>query len=305
MQRLILNRRVLYACLAISTLVLLYTISDPLDSSTVDSRLQITHPNDRLPQVPSPTTPNHEDSKNSSTQLPSFKPAKPAPYRPGLSTEGIALILKTGYEVYYDRLAPQLETFSSYRYGRTPDNTVIVSDFDHKINFTDWQIRDVVATYNETAQLKASEKYRIYHKQLEEIASRNQSSWGIDPPGTNNAGWRLDAMKFIPGYKLAADLFPDAEWTIGVDDDTYVLWDNLLAFLKMLDHTKPLYIGAPVMMPPSEIVFGHGGSIIITSQAAMKNRFIEHADGLEHWKEESLKWCCGDGKVFEPLLVLV
>lgn len=213
-----------------------------------------------------------------------------------LKTDSVALILKTGYDVYSARLPAQLETFASRKYDRSPANTIIIADFDTTIKYTDWHVQDVLASFNWTDELKSNDRYRIYSNQAAAIAAYEPRSGAYVAPGTNNDGWQLDAMKFIPGYKLAAETFQAAEWTIGVDDDTYVLWDNLMAFLSLLDHTKPLYIGSPAVMPPSEIVFAHGGSVVITSQAAMKQRFIDNTTSLAQWERESLNWCCGDGK---------
>lgn len=282
-------RRIVYATLLLTSCLLLSKSLSPLAPNSFRSTLRDVHGSPGL---------LHKDLSGNSAEMSS--PASVSSERfmeyEAMETKDIALILKTGYEVYAERLPSQLETFASARYGISPNNTIIVSDFEKTIEFTDWHVHDVIAGFPWTETLKETEKYRIYQAQLVNISSNVPVPEVIAPPGTNNEGWRLDAMKFIPGYKLAAETFPDAKWTVGVDDDTYVIWDNLLAFLSMLEHTKPLYIGAPCMMPPSEIVFAHGGSVVVTSQAAMRQRFIEKTEGLRRWQEESLKWCCGDGK---------
>lgn len=205
----------------------------------------------------------------------------------------VALILKTGYAVYKDRLRSQLKTFASSSHGRDENNTIIIADFTGRTN--GWDIKDAIADLNNTDPAFTShEKYRTYQQVTSEIQEGVHITPAADP-GTNNAGWSLDALKFIPGYKAAAERFPEAKFFIGIDDDTFIIWDSLMQFLSLLDPNQHLFLGSPAVMLQNNQTFLHGGSIIVVSAAAMKARFVEKKETLPLLNEKALELCCGDG----------
>lgn len=212
---------------------------------------------------------------------------------PIIQPQEVVLIMKTGYAVYKDRLRSQLKTFASSSHGRDENNTIIIADFTGRTN--GWNIKDVIADLGDKdSALTSHEKYKMYQQVTNEIREGVHITPSADP-GTNNAGWSLDALKFIPGYKAAAEKFPKAKFFIGIDDDTFVIWDSLMQFLSLLDSTQPLFLGSPAIMLQNNQTFLHGGSIVIISAAAMKTRFIERNTTLELYNTEALRLCCGDG----------
>lgn len=56
-------------------------------------------------------------------------------------------------------------------------------------------------------------------------------------------GWKTDAHKNLPGFRILREKFPDAKWYIMLDDDTYLLKNNLAHFLKDFDHDEEHYFG--------------------------------------------------------------
>ncbi|KAL4887893.1 hypothetical protein BDV59DRAFT_211767 [Aspergillus ambiguus] len=89
---------------------------------------------------------------------------------------------------------------------------------------------------------------------------------------SSNRGWRLDKWKFLPMLDRALQVRPTAQWYIFVEADTYVVWANLVAWLRQLDAAHAYYLGAP--MQSGDAVFAYGGAGIVLSQAAVR-RVVE------------------------------
>ncbi|PWY92979.1 hypothetical protein BO94DRAFT_532804 [Aspergillus sclerotioniger CBS 115572] len=105
----------------------------------------------------------------------------------------------------------------------------------------------------------------------------------------NNPGWKLDKWKFLPLLDEALLLKPDAKWYVFMEADTYILWDNLLVWLKRFDPREAVYLGNQMQIV--DAIFAHGGSGFILSKPAVV-RAVEHrkrsSDGWEravgeHW----------------------
>ncbi|KAJ3364172.1 hypothetical protein GGF32_002552 [Allomyces javanicus] len=108
---------------------------------------------------------------------------------------------------------------------------------------------------------------------------------GENKPDQNNDGWRGDANKFLPGLMAMHEAYPDAPWYIFVDDDSYLVMENLHFHLTKLDPQTPYYFGQAFLAGPcpggisykDHIVFAHGGAGIVLSNAGMKV-LAKHAD---------------------------
>ena len=211
----------------------------------------------------------------------------------GLSKDDVILIMKSGYLVLRERLEPQLDTFAHPRYGRTEQNTLIIADYNTTAGQQVWKVRDVVASLYQNQEVAKSDKFKLYIDQAAAISDDTHKNEIL--PGTSNTGWAIDAYKFLPGWKLAIETFPHAKWFVGIDDDTFLLWNNLYEFLRLLDHTEPQYLGTAAIMLANNQKFIHGGSIIIASHAAMYERFISHAADLPALNAAANELCCGDG----------
>jgi hypothetical protein len=61
----------------------------------------------------------------------------------------------------------------------------------------------------------------------------------------SSVGWKTDAHKNLPGFRLLNQKFPTAKWYIMIDDDTYLFKHNLAHFLADFDHTEGHYFGLP------------------------------------------------------------
>lgn len=97
-------------------------------------------------------------------------------------------------------------------------------------------------------------------------------------PDEDSKGWKSDAKKNMPGMKELYNRFPDADWYIMIDDDTYVFMDNLKTALNKYDPNEPYYLGAATNFIGCDGItewgtspyFAHGGSGIVVSKGALK-----------------------------------
>lgn len=205
--------------------------------------------------------------------------------------DDVMLIMKSGRDVLRERLPPQLETFASTKEGRNIRNTIILSDYATKIG--GYEVIDIVSHLKDDPVVNASQKYRVYldvHNRLQKHGEEPQ--WG-KAPGTNDEGWSVDALKNIPGYLYAWNTYK-TKWYYGVDDDTYVIWPSLFEFLSLLNPDKKSYIGSANILLATGNQFMHGGTGILLSRAAMKERFEERKDGLAAFNAHAAELCCGD-----------
>jgi hypothetical protein len=63
-------------------------------------------------------------------------------------------------------------------------------------------------------------------------------------PDESTVGWKSDAHKNIPGFVVLYNRYPNAEWFMMIDDDTYVMMENLAWFVKQYDSNKPYLFGS-------------------------------------------------------------
>jgi hypothetical protein len=93
----------------------------------------------------------------------------------------------------------------------------------------------------------------------------------------NSKGWQRDAHKNLPGFRKLVTKYPDADWYIMIDDDTYLFVDGLHAYLSTLKPTDMHYLGVANVFTGCDGIrefgkgpyFAHGGSGIVISKAAM------------------------------------
>ena len=100
-----------------------------------------------------------------------------------------------------------------------------------------------------------------------ELSGPNSGSGGADGK-TENPGWRLDKWKFLPMALRALQLHPETPWFVFVETDTYLVWANLLRWVRLLDPKRPVYAG--FQMQIGEQVFAHGGSGFVVSNKALR-----------------------------------
>ncbi|KAJ3304497.1 hypothetical protein HDV03_002706 [Kappamyces sp. JEL0829] len=178
-----------------------------------------------------------------------------------------AIALKTGQDVALKRTPIQLMTFLA------PVRNVILIGDAPNVYVADVPMVDVISS------LPPSEHEGLemrFTPQSERLQKRQAPDQVI--PDENSRGWKHDAKKNIPGFKALYSRYPDADWYIMIDDDTYVFMDNLKALLDTLDPTQPHYLGAVTNFVGCDGVtewedapyFAHGGAGIVVSKATMQ-----------------------------------
>ncbi|KAJ1555106.1 hypothetical protein HK405_003222 [Cladochytrium tenue] len=175
----------------------------------------------------------------------------------------LAVAVKTGINVASDRLPIQLLTFL-----RHVQNFVVIGEAPG-IRVGDLAVVDVY-----TGQYEASLARNESRCNKGSHLLRRGDQITAD---ASSIGWQRDAHKNLPGLRVLHDRFPEADWYLMIDDDSYVFLDNLLGYLDTQDPAVPLYMGSPNYFVGCDGVrnfadgpgFAHGGSGILMSRGAV------------------------------------
>lgn len=189
--------------------------------------------------------------------------------------------MKTGASESFARVPTQLMTMLKC----LPD-FLIFSDMEQDIGGQ--KIHDSLATVLSEAQ-EGNSDFDLYRRQKQCLVDQENCNKQGDPA---REGWNLDKYKNVHIAEKAYAMRPNYDWYLFVDADTYVLWPNLMQWLKKLDPTKKLYLGSVTMI--GGFHFGHGGSGYLVSQAAMKEMVVEHPGIANKFDVRAKSECCGD-----------
>lgn len=139
---------------------------------------------------------------------------------------------------------------------------------------------EVLDTYADVPQeIREQEEFAEYHKLHEEVASHHV-------PRGGRGFWLL--ARYLDPFVLAETYrrFPDRDWYIIMDDDTYVNWQTLFRWLGHFDPNQHLWFGHYRNF--RGVAFAHGGSGFAVSRKRMQETFgsdPQYASrGVEHYK---------------------
>jgi hypothetical protein len=195
--------------------------------------------------------------------------------------QDVLIVMRTGATEISDKLPAHLSTtFRCY------PNTLILSDYAE--DFQGHKVHDVLSDIDEDfkhshpdfelwRRLRAHGREALDSSELSGAVSRESGATGK----VDNEGWRLDKWKFLPMAARTLELHPDMQWYVFVEPDTYLMWSNLLDWLKRLDPREPLYYGSEVQIDKD--IFAHGGSSFVISNPALKRV-------AQLYKENSADW---------------
>lgn len=227
--------------------------------------------------------PENEETKNDDTINTDHVPIKAAqsPCANFPDTSDVLLIMKTGASEAYSKVPTQIMT----NLQCLPEY-YIFSDMEqhiagHKIYDSLDDVLQDVKTNNKDFDLYLRQKACTLDLQLCQV--------GYD---LGAEGWALDKYKFVHVAEKTYKMRPDYKWYLFVEADTYVVWSNIMEWLKRLDHTKPLYLGSVAML--NNEPFGHGGSGYIMSHAAMHDMFEGKTRVANTYDKNATQTCCGD-----------
>ncbi|KAI8940981.1 hypothetical protein NX059_002231 [Plenodomus lindquistii] len=198
--------------------------------------------------------------------------------------DDILVVLRTGATEIHDKLPIHLNTTL-----RCVPDLVIYSDYAESI--ADHPVHDVFASVSKTliAQEPDFAHYRHLQQNGRDGLNTTTPHLGSGPSGSENPAWKLDRFKFLPMMEEALRYRENASWYVFVEADTYLLWDSLLPYLAGYNATEAIYLGR--QMAIGDVIFGHGGSGFMLSNAAMRtvveyrNAHLEECDRftVEQW----------------------
>lgn len=200
----------------------------------------------------------------------------------GEGTDRIFLLMKTGYSVQWERLPAHFFT----TFTRFP-NFAVYSD--GASSMAGYEVIDILQDLP-MAVLK-DRQLGLY---IEQQKARRDHTYARVRPIRDERPWIMDKFKNIPMLQHAWKHAPDNDWYVIMDDDSYLLADNLGRWLATLDPNKPYYLGSAVA--GLQHIFAHGGSGIILSRGLMEMAF-GHArtdEWVDEYSERALHECCGD-----------
>jgi hypothetical protein len=182
-------------------------------------------------------------------------------------SDDTVVILRTGSTELEDRFRIHLSTSL-----RCYSHSMVFSDLEE--SYHGQHIFDALDTVNETIKAHYPD-FEIYRRiQTQGRAALEPSELSGSPEAferlsgnTENPGWKLDKWKFMPMLNRTFHEYPDKQWYVFMEADSFLLWSMLQQYLSLLDPTEPFYIGAGSCM--GEGLFAHGGSGFVVSRPAM------------------------------------
>jgi hypothetical protein len=231
--------------------------------------------------------------------------ATPYPASQWATPNEVLLIFKTGASTIWRRMP--LHILTTLQHNTIPHH-VLYSDLSETLtpSLTSIDILQNSSSIIQTHDPAALAAYQDQQSPNHINTYREHSRLPGDEPPDNYAGhhpgWLLDKYKFLPMLSHAAQNWKGMKWYVYIEDDTFIFWENVLAYLESLDEEKVAYYGA--YSGEGEDTFAQGGSGIAFSGALVKKLFGDEGEGngptLEMYGNETSKSCCGDimlGKV--------
>lgn len=149
--------------------------------------------------------------------------------------EDVLVIMKTGATEAREKLPAHFN--STFRC--TP-HYAIFSDLEEEIH--GHAIHDTLDEIPEDTK-QGNPEFRFYDK-MRELRADGINLGELGNEDVRHAAWDLDKWKFLPLMKKALETRSESKWFVFIEADTYIVWSNLLQWLKLFDHTQPYYIGS-------------------------------------------------------------
>jgi hypothetical protein len=192
----------------------------------------------------------------------------------------VVIIVKTGATEVFSRVPEQLITLAE-----CVPNLMIFSDMEQDLGH--FHIYDAL---NEIGK-----EYRENHEDFvfyNAIHNAHAMHGDVSVLGSDKA-WNLDKWKNIPMLHKAYTKYPDADWFMTIDADTYLGWTNLLLLLDRMDPEDPLYAGCVYWHGPT--AFAQGGTgYLLSRKSVEKFEDVRNPEKIADWEKETSTICCGD-----------
>lgn len=198
----------------------------------------------------------------------------------------ILVVMRTGATEIHQKLPVHFDTTL-----RCVPDFVIYSDYSETIHHH--QVHDVLRGVEKSLIEQQPDFAHYRHLQTQGRTGLNITEHlGSGPTGSKNPAWKLDRFKFLPMIEEALRHRANAAWYVFIEPDAYMSWPTLVEYLATFNSSQALYIGRQMMLGP--VVFGHGGSGFMLSNAAMR-RIAQHRNAhLEEYDQFTVQEWAGD-----------
>lgn len=208
------------------------------------------------------------------------------------------IVLKTGASVLFDRLPVQLLQAQSaihpqvHLTGQASYNGptyLVYSDADMQVG--PFAVRDALA--NVSSFVRDDKDFSEQYKQLHTLLSSGEDLRAV----AFKDGWTLDKWKFLYMWEDAFRRNPEADWYIGHEADTYVLWDSMFKFLATQDAGREQLFGCANILVRNQELFANGGCSYVISGALMRATYGKDPNFASKFDKEVKASCCGDAEL--------
>ncbi|OAL23513.1 hypothetical protein AYO22_06563 [Fonsecaea multimorphosa] len=218
------------------------------------------------------------------TVLPSAPTQKSDPRIPPCrqlpGADKVVVMVKTGATEVFARVPEQLVTLA-----QCVPNFMVFSDMEQQVG--EFRIQDALDEIGQEYK-ENHDDFRFYN----DVHAAHVAHGDVSVLGSDRA-WALDKWKNIPMLHKAYLKYPDAEWFVTIDADTYLSWANLLLLLDTMDPDEPLYAGCVYWHGPT--AFAQGGTgYLLSRNAVQKFEEIRTPEKIADWEKETSTICCGD-----------
>ncbi|KAI6784462.1 uncharacterized protein J7T54_006507 [Emericellopsis cladophorae] len=193
-------------------------------------------------------------------------------------TSNIMFIMKTGASEAFQKLPVHLLTTMSC----LPD-FLIFSDLEQQIG--KYHLHDALDRVS-PALMKQHPEFELYRAQKRCPISQQDCTSEID------GGWNLDKYKFLNMVDRAWERRPGMDWYVFAEADTYIVWSNMVEWLRERAPKGPQYFGSVALL--NEFPFAHGGSGYVVSGELMRNMVNNITDLASKYDTRAGESCCGD-----------
>lgn len=191
-------------------------------------------------------------------------------------SEDVFVAMKSGTMVLHERLPAHFRS----TFQCIPDY-IIYSDKEE--TFHGRTIHDVLS------QIDGKVRARMPEFQFYDLLQRQQGNFaGL----SMHEGWKLDKWKFLPFLRATLEARPGAKWFVFMEDDTAIVWSNLIRWLSSYDD-KQLHCFAHeerVVDHP----FPYGGSGVVLSNAALRKTIDWMLPRIDHYYNVTRDQVYGD-----------
>lgn len=142
-------------------------------------------------------------------------------------------------------------------------------------------VYDALDRVSELVKL-VNKAFSFYEEQKECAGPREQCH---DDPAMSA---ELDKYMTVNMVARAWELRPNRDWYIFIEDDTYVIWPNLIHWLrKVADRSRDAFVGSVVML--DGFAFAHGGSGFALSGDTIKQLLARNPNIAETYDKTARK----------------